>query len=161
MADQKYSNRDIKQQKQMNFPIKVALIGFFGGLFWSLIGYFSYYFSFTKIGPAFVLMPWALGEWKTGHLGQVLGVLVLAILSIAVAFLYKFCFQKINSMWVGVGVGILLWIIVFYIINPFVPQLKPVQSYDWHTLVTSLCLYVLYGLFIGYSISYEYAEQKY
>ncbi len=154
-------DKQIKDEKQMGFTLKVVLIGFCGGLIWSLIGYFSYYFHLTQVGPSFVLLPWALGEWKTGHWGQVIGVVVIAVLSIGVAFIYKWSMQKVNSMWPGLGFGALLWLIVFYIVNPFVIQLKPVQTYSLNTLVTTLCLFLLYGLFIGYSISYEYAEQNY
>ncbi|MBU8594786.1 YqhR family membrane protein [Shouchella clausii] len=160
MSRRKELHRQIQEEKQMGFTTKTVLIGFFGGLIWSLIGYFSYYFNFTQVGPSFVLLPWALGEWKTGHIGQVVGVGVIAICSIGVAFLYKWMLQKVNSIWPGVGFGVLIWVIVFYILNPFIPQLKPVQSYTVNTLVTTLCLFILYGLFIGYSIAYEYAEQN-
>ncbi|MBG9784124.1 YqhR family membrane protein [Shouchella lehensis] len=153
-------DHEIIDTKQMGFPVKVILIGFFGGLIWSFIGYSSYYFHLTEVGPSFVLLPWALGDWKLGHTGQLVGIAVIAILSIGIAFFYKWTLQKLNSMWPGVGFGMLLWVIVFYILNPFIVDLKPVQSYSLNTIVTTLCLFILYGLFIGYSISYEYAEQN-
>ncbi|MDV2685131.1 YqhR family membrane protein [Alkalihalophilus lindianensis] len=146
-------------EQQMSFPTKVVLIGFFGGLIWSLVGYFAFYFNFIRVGPALVFMPWAFGGWKETHLGQWLGVLVIAILSIGVAFLYKAILQKVLSVWAGLGFGLILWGLVFYVLNPFFPGLKSVQNLDSNTIVTSICLYLLYGVFIGYSVSYEYAEQ--
>lgn len=75
-------------------------------------------------------------------------------------FLYRLVLQKINKIWAGVGFGLGLWLIVFYVLNPIFPGLKSVQNLDLNTIITSICLYVLYGTFIGYSISYEYAEQQ-
>ncbi|MFB4210916.1 YqhR family membrane protein [Shouchella sp. JSM 1781072] len=154
------TDKEIMDTKQMGFPMKVVLIGFFGGLIWSFVGYACYYFHLTEVGPSFVLLPWALGDWKIGHTGQVVGMAVIAVLSIGIAFLYKVLLQKVNSMWPGVGFGVVLWVILFYILNPFIVDLDPVQSYSLNTIVTTLCLFIIYGLFIGYSISYEYAEQK-
>lgn len=149
-----------KTEQPMKYQTKVILIGFFGGLLSSLLGLFSFYFHFMAFGPALILMPWALGEWKTTYIGQSVGVAVIAVVSILIAFIYKWLFQKVNSMWAGVGFGATLWVIVFYICNPFIPGLKSVQQMGINSLVTSFSLFILYGLFIGYSISYEYQQQK-
>jgi hypothetical protein len=149
-----------RQEKQLRYPAKVALIGLFGGLIWSLIGYFTFYFNFIIVGPALALMPFALGDWKDTYIGQLVGIAVISILSIGVAFLYRLVLQRFDKIWVGIGFGLVLWLIVFYVLNPIFPGLKSVQNLDFNTIITSICLYVLYGTFIGYSISYEYAEQQ-
>ncbi|KGA97915.1 hypothetical protein AJ85_03545 [Alkalihalobacillus alcalophilus ATCC 27647 = CGMCC 1.3604] len=149
-----------EQEKQMSFNTKVVVIGLFGGLIWASIWYFSFFFNFIRVGPALILMPWALADWKDTYIGQLVGIGVIMILSIGIAFLYKATLQRMKSLWAGVGFGLLLWVLLFYILNPLFPGLKTVQNLDSNTIVTSLCLFVLYGLFIGYSISYEYAEQK-
>lgn len=146
-------------EKPMRYNTKVILIGFFGGLIWSLVALFGFFFNFMHFGPALILMPWALGDWKTTYTGQAVGVAVIAVVSILVAFIYKWLFQKVNTMWAGVGFGALLWVIVFYICNPFIPGLKSVQNLDLNSIITSFCLFILYGLFIGYSVSYEYQQQ--
>ncbi|MCM3715259.1 YqhR family membrane protein [Halalkalibacter oceani] len=149
-----------EQEMQMSFPAKVALIGIFGGIIWSLLGYFAFFFHFIRVGPALALMPFALGDWKDTYIGQFVGVAVIAVLSIGVAFTYKLLLQKQHKMWVGVVFGLVLWGLVFYVLNPIFPGLKPIGQLDSNTLITSLCLYVLYGVFIGYSISYEYEQQR-
>ncbi|GAF63792.1 hypothetical protein BTS2_0684 [Bacillus sp. TS-2] len=159
MKQQKLEQQE--REQQMTYKMKVFLIGFFGGLIWSSIGYFTFFFHFIRIGPAFVLMPWILGDWKDTYIGQLVGILVISIVSIAIAFVYMLTLQKVKSMWVGVGFGLFLWVLIFYILNPFFPGLKTVPHLDSNTIVTSLCLFALYGLFIGYSISYEYAEQDF
>lgn len=147
-----------KHGKQMSFNGTVASIGFFGGLIWSIIGYLAFFFNFIRVGPALVLMPWALGDWKNGYIGQLVGIAVISLLSIVVAFLYRFLLAKFNSIWPGLAFGVLLWFIVFYLLNPIFPGLKPLAELDINTVITSVCLYILYGVFIGYSISYEYYE---
>ncbi|WP_413379783.1 YqhR family membrane protein [Alkalihalobacillus sp. 1P02AB] len=149
-----------EQEKQMSFNTKVVVIGLFGGLIWASIWYFSFFFNFIRVGPALILMPWALADWKDTYIGQLVGIVVIMILSIGIAFFYKVTLQRMKSLWAGVGFGVLLWVLLFYILNPLFPGLKTVQNLDSNTIVTSLCLFALYGLFIGYSISYEFAEQK-
>lgn len=147
-----------KHETQMSFHTTVATIGFFGGLIWSGIGYFAFFFNFIRVGPALVLMPWALGDWKNGYIGQLVGIVVISILSIFVAFIYRLILARFNSIWPGLGFGVILWLLVFYLLNPIFHGLKPLASLDINTIITSLCLYILYGVFIGYSISYEYNE---
>ena len=149
-----------QQEEPMSYNGKVATIGFIGGLFWGLIGYFSFYFNFINFGPALALMPWALGDWKNTYIGQIVGIVVIALLSILVAFLYKIIFQKIFNIWLPILFGLGLWAVVFLLLNPIFPGLKSVNNLDINSIITSVCLYILYGLFIGYSISYEYAERQ-
>lgn len=149
-----------KRDQPVSFNATVASIGFFGGLIWSLVGYFAFFFNFIRVGPALVLMPWALGDWKNGYIGHLVGIAVISILSIPIAFLYRFILAKYNSIWPGLIFGFILWLVVFYLLNPIFPGLKPLNNLDLNTIVTGICLYILYGVFIGYSISYEYNEMK-
>src|SRR5690625_2670173 len=105
-------NEQIEERKrieQMSFGAEVAVIGFVGGLIWSLVGYFAFFFKFINVGPALILLPFALGDWKTTYIGQWVGILIIAILSIGIAYLYKITLQRFPSLWVGIGFGLLLW----------------------------------------------------
>ncbi|OIJ16860.1 hypothetical protein BKP37_04155 [Anaerobacillus alkalilacustris] len=148
-----------KREQQMSFNGTVASIGFFGGLIWSLVGYFAFFFNFIRVGPALVLMPFALGDWKNGYLGQLVGIALISFISIPISFLYRYILARFNSIWPGIGFGFVLWFIVFYFLNPIFPGLKPLVDLDLNSIITGICLYVLYGVFIGYSISYEYSER--
>lgn len=159
--DEKEKSAKLEQnqhEEPMSFNGKVAVIGFFGGVFWSAIGYLAHFFNFTKISPNLVLSPWTVGEWEKGALGNVIGILLIGLLSILVAFLYSTLFKKINKMWPGFLLGILLWLIVFYIFNPIFPGLQSVSDLDRNTVMTTICLYLLYGVFVGYSISFDANE---
>lgn len=148
-----------KHEQPESFNATVVSIGFFGGLIWGIVGYLAFFFNFIRVGPALVLMPWALGDWKNGFIGHMIGIIVISILSIAVAFIYRYILARFNGIWPGFVYGLLLWLVVFYILNPIFPSLKPLANLDLNTIVTGICLYILYGVFIGYSISYEYSEQ--
>ncbi|SFP22978.1 YqhR family membrane protein [Salibacterium halotolerans] len=135
---------------------KVAGIGIFGGVLWSLIGYAAYLLNFTEMGPAMAVQPWALPQWKETYLGHFAGIAVIALLSVFTAFLYRILFQKWESIWLSAAYGLVLWVVVFYFLHPLFPDKDPITSMDLTDLVTTICLYVMYGVFIGYSVSYEY-----
>lgn len=135
------------------------MIGFIGGIFWGLIGYIAYLLNFISFGPSFLLMPWALGIWKYTETGHWLGILVIGIMSIGIAFIYRALLAKVNKFWPGLVYGGILWILTFLLLYPLYEHAKNVVKLDLNSTITSLSIYVLYGLFIGYSISYEYHEQ--
>ncbi|OZM57641.1 hypothetical protein CIB95_04520 [Lottiidibacillus patelloidae] len=149
-----------QQEQPMSPLVKAMITGVVGGIFWSLLGYVAYIFSFTKLGPALVLQPWAVGDWKTGVLGQFIGIVAIGVLSIPVALIYKGLFSKIEGMWLGIVYGVGLWALVFFIFNPLFQDLKSVKELGWSTNITTICLYILYGVFIGYSISFDYKEMN-
>lgn len=144
-----------KKEEPMSIMAKVMVIGLCGGIFWSLLGYLLYIFNFTKISPNLVLQPWALGDWKNGLYGQFMGIFIIGLLSIGVALLYYAVLRRFEKIWVSMIFGIALWGFVFFILNPIFPDLKSVWELGRNTNITTVCLYLLYGVFIGYSISFE------
>jgi hypothetical protein len=139
----------------ISFIQMVMVTGFVGGVIWSLVAYLSYFLQFTKIEPNILLEPFTVGNWKESWIGIVITIFVYGILSMGVAYFYYLVLKKLKSMWVGVFYGISLFLIVFFILNPIFPSMKPFFRLDSNTIITSVCIYVLYGVFIGYSISYE------
>ncbi|HWO77605.1 MAG TPA: YqhR family membrane protein [Bacillus sp. (in: firmicutes)] len=151
-------NKELEQNKteeQLSLAALSAIIGLCGGLFWSLIGYVAYLFSFTKVSPRAVLEPIAVGDWKNTWLGLVISIVLLSVLSMGAALLYYAAFRRFKGMWLGMAYGLLLFGVIFFILNPLFPSIRPIREIDGYTWVTSACLYILYGVFIGYSISYE------
>ncbi|KSU63612.1 hypothetical protein AS034_05020 [[Bacillus] enclensis] len=149
-----------QSEKPMSFIGMVMLTGFIGGLIWSSIAYLCYYFSFTKLEPNIIFEPWAVGDWRERWIGIILSILAYGIISIGVALVYYGVLRKFKSMWVGAGYGIVLFFTVFLLLRPLFPSIKSFAAIDYHTLITSLCIYILYGVFIGYSISYEENELR-
>ena len=147
-----------KKEEPMSFIAKVIVIGLCGGLIWSLLGYLAYTFSFTELSPNLVLEPWALGDWKNDTLGNYIGIVIISLLSTLVALFYFAVLKNFKSIWAAIMFGLALWAIVFYLLNPIFPGLKSVADLERNTVITTICLYILYGVFIGYSISFESSE---
>lgn len=151
-------NQSEHSQPTMSMFAYVAVTGFFGGLLWSFVAYFAYWFHFTTIEPNVLLKPFTVGKWRETWIGFFMTLFAYGIVSILAAFIYYLCFKKVKSMWMGVGYGIALFLVVIFIFNPIFPGIKHWKHISFHTYVTSLCLYSLYGLFVGFSISYQYGE---
>jgi uncharacterized membrane protein YagU involved in acid resistance len=144
----------------MSFITLVVLTGLIGGIALSSLGYLAYIFNFTTIPPRVILEPWALGNWKKEWLGTVISILLIGVLSIVAAIVYYATLRKINNMWMGIIFGLILFLLVFFVLNPLFPGIDPLEETDLNTLVTSICLYIIYGLFVGYTICYEENENR-
>lgn len=158
MAKEKKLEQD-RQEASHTLFARSLLTGFIGGLIWSLFGLFMAYFNFTKVGPtSFMLRSWLDAKWTDEWLGDVIAIGMIGVLSIVVALIYYGLLKKLSSMWVGTIFGMVLWGIVFFLLEPIFPNIPPLEELGKNTIVSSLCLFILYGTFIGYSISYDYRD---
>ncbi|WP_281172442.1 YqhR family membrane protein [Ectobacillus panaciterrae] len=148
-----------KKQPQA-FMKKAAQIGLFGGLFWGAVWYFLHIFSFSNVGPNYFLMPFALGDWKKDVWGNVSGIAVMGILSIVIAMLYGALFKKFQGVIPGIIYGLFWWAVLFLGIGSLSPVLKNALEFQKETLITTICIFILYGVFIAYSVSFEASEEK-
>lgn len=150
-----------KREKPKSLLTKSLLTGFVGGVLWSLLGAIAAYFNFTTVSPAtFVLHWWLDTSWSDGWGGEAISILVIGIISILVAMVYYFLFRKMENIWQSAMFGVALWFVVFYLLNPLFHNVESMTELSSNTIVTTICLYLLYGTFIGYSISYEYNDSQ-
>ncbi|GGB62015.1 hypothetical protein GCM10011409_44010 [Lentibacillus populi] len=148
-----------KRDKPMSILPRSLFTGFIGGLIWSTFGVIMYYFNFSEVAPkTFVLRSWLKAGWTNSWLGEIVSVLLLGLLSILTAFVYYGLFKKANSLWFAAGFGVVLWAIIFYVLQPIFGNVPPVADLNRDTIVSTICLFILYGTFIGYSISYDYHD---
>ncbi|WP_233569482.1 YqhR family membrane protein [Falsibacillus albus] len=148
------------REKPMSFLMLTVITGFCGGVLWSGLGYLAYVFHFTAINPNVILEPWAIGEWKYSWLGIVISILAIGVFSIVAALIYYGMLRRMKNLWAGIVYGIALFLLVFIVLNPIFPSIKPFMQLDFDTIITTVCLYGLFGLFVGYSISYEENELR-
>lgn len=147
-----------KEERRRSFFERIMVTGFIGGILWSFMGWLAAVFHFTEIGPTILLQPFVSAGWRDGYPGVLLSIFLIGIISVFTALLYYLFFKKVKSMWGGAGYGIILWILVFYAFAALFPVVKGASEFTQDTIVTTLCLYILYGVFIGYSISFEENE---
>ncbi|MER2457733.1 YqhR family membrane protein [Bacillus subtilis] len=147
-----------KQKPPVSMAGRVAATGFCGGVLWSFVAYIAYLFHFSEISPNMILQPFVLGEWKKHGLGTVISIILIGVISIGAAFLYFLLMKRLKTMWPGILYGLVLWLLVFFVFNPIFPEVRTVTELTSDTIITTICIYLLYGLFVGYSISFEYNE---
>ncbi|ASK63221.1 hypothetical protein CFK37_14220 [Virgibacillus phasianinus] len=147
------------REESRSLLARSLLTGFIGGLIASILGLIMYYFNFSKVGPtSYILRSWLEAKWTHEWLGDVISIVLTGVISIVVALIYYGIFKKMHSMWVGAVFGIVLWGILFYLLQPIFPNIPPLTELNKDTIVSTLCLFILYGTFIGYSISYDYND---
>ncbi len=145
--------------RPLSLKAVTAITGFFGGIFWGAIGWLFHIFHFTELQPSTILEPWAAGDWKYSWQGSVISLIFLGLIGIFAAFIYYYTLKRFQNVWTGILYGVVLFAIVFFLLNPLFPSLNDISKLSVNTIITTLCLYILFGLFVGYSISYEYNEQ--
>lgn len=156
MAEKKH---DTQQEDSSTLLGRSLLTGFIGGILASLIGIFMYKFNFIEVSAkSYVLRSWTTARWTDTWLGELVTILIIGVLSIGVALVYYGLLKKINSIWMGIVYGLILWGIVFCVLHPIFPNVPNVTELEWKTIVSSVCLYIVYGTFIGYSISFDYHD---
>lgn len=147
-------------KQEQSVTKKIAQIGVFGGLFWGAVWYFLHIFSFTDAGPNYLLLPFALGNWKEGVWGNVAAIVCMGILSIVVAFVYKVALSKFEGVLPGIIYGLIWWGILFFVIGSVAPVIRSALEMPRTTIVTTACIFILYGVFIAYSVSFEVNNEK-
>jgi hypothetical protein len=134
-------------------------IGFFAGLIWGIVRWMFYEMKFTSVLPGFAADPFFKAAFlKTGW-GEVLGIGFFVIFSIIAALLYKVILGRLRGPWPGVVYGLIWWAILFVAVGPLMGLMQPVTKAGWNTLFTELCVFLLWGVFIGYSIAFEFTDE--
>lgn len=152
MANETYYNLSL---------LTLAIVtGLVAGIFGSLMGYLLHYLNFTEISPEIILIP-LVGGWKSNWIGIMIVSMIYGILSILAALVYYALLRKKKSFVWGALYGAALFIVIFFVLHPLYPNAKSVITYDINTILTALTSFIVYGVFIGYSISYEYEESIY
>ena len=136
----------------------ILTIGFVGGVLASFFGMTAHYLNFMDFSPKFILTSWSNQSWIKAWQGFLITMILFGILSIVVAFLYYWLLKKINSMVAYMLFGVVWWLILLIAINPMFKDLPTLAKMSSDSIITSICIFVLYGVFIGYSISYDYQE---
>ncbi|MFD2116076.1 YqhR family membrane protein [Paenibacillus yanchengensis] len=153
MAKQSTSSQTTK-------PFRYALfIGFYAGLIWGFVRWGAYGLKFTKEIPGYWLEPFFRNSFLKSGWGGLVGVGSFIIFSIIAALIYQYGLRKLKGPWVGIFYGFLWWVLVFGFLGPLLQMTTPLQSVGWITIFTELGISLLWGVFIGYSISFEFNDE--
>lgn len=135
-------------------------IGFFAGLIWGLAGHILYFFDFTELAPAFWLTPWVDKPFLSSWRGQVAGLAIYIVFSIVAALLYAAVLRKARGPWPGIGYGFAWYVLLICIIGPLCGMVPAFGKLATHTHLSELCRFLLWGVFIGYSITLAFTDDR-
>lgn len=140
--------------------IKIVAIGLCGGLFVALLLLFCLYFHFIDLHINDIVSFFNVTyRW----LAYSLYIIMFMVVSLFISGIYYVTLKKQKS-WVPAAMfGIVLWGIGYVFIPMISTNLNSLRVFSTETHVTTLCIAIMYGTFIGYSISFHYnmySEQK-
>lgn len=142
-------------------PILYSIkIGFYAGLIWGLIRWLVTELNFTNVNQAFLLDPFVRREVLNGYYWQVAGLAAFIMMSIVAALIYVIVLGRFKGPWPGLFMGIVWWGIVYALIGPLLGAVRPLRELGWSSIVTDFCLFMMWGLFIGYSIAFEFHSES-
>ncbi|GIQ70702.1 hypothetical protein DUZ99_14905 [Xylanibacillus composti] len=151
-----------KQTVHHTNPWRFALqIGFFAGLIWGGVRIAEYYFKFTEVIPGFLAEPFMKHSFIASWSGHLFGWGVFTVFSIAAAFIYAAFFRKIKGPWFGLLYGAAWWLLLYLLIGPWTGMMKAFSEQTPNTLITDSCLFLVWGLFIGYSTAFEFTDERF
>ncbi|WP_077308726.1 YqhR family membrane protein [Terribacillus halophilus] len=143
------------------FNLSDIITGFIGGVLWATVAWLAYFFHFTDLSVAdFILRSWVWMPWADSWAGELVSILLVGILSVLVAFLYYVFLKKSQGIIPSLLFGVALWVLVQIILAPIIYGVDSAFQADRNANITTMCLYLLYAVFIGYSISYEYQQSQ-
>ncbi len=137
-------------------PILFSMkIGFFAGLIWGLVRWLATGLNFTSVIHAFLLDPFFPRKWLAGFYWQAAGLASFIVMSVVAALLYVIILGGLRGPWPGIFFGAAWWGLVYAWAGPAIGAVPPLAEIGWNSIVTDFCLFVIWGLFIGFSIAFE------
>jgi uncharacterized membrane protein YagU involved in acid resistance len=148
------------EQKHTN-PITYGLyIGFFAGLIWGGVKMIEFAMRFTQVVPGFLVEPFFQHAYLVTYMGLAIGYGSFILFSVVAALLYSLFLRKLKGPWIGIGYGLAWWGLLYLLVGPLTDMVRPVTQLDINSFVTDLSLFILWGLFIGYSIAMEFTNEQ-
>lgn len=135
--------------------------GLVGGLFWTVVWGIMSYFKLVEVKPfriwEIIFHPVTFNHpWYFLLIGLALNM----ALSLLLAWIYYVCCKRVGHWIMGTIYGLLIWVVT-YIAGPFLfSRESTLQTYTLETHIGLLCLLLLYGVFIGYSVSFDYEQAR-
>ncbi|MFC4302663.1 YqhR family membrane protein [Cohnella boryungensis] len=138
------------------FSIK---IGFFAGLIWGLARWLAAGLHLTNVSQAFLLDPFVPRKLLGGLYWQAAGLVAFIVMSMLAALIYLGILRRLRGPWPGLWFGAGWWGLLYAWAGPYIGALPPLKRIGGNSMATDLCLFLMWGLFIGYSIAFELHDE--
>lgn len=150
------TNRNPEQTNPVLYSLK---IGFYGGLIWGLIRWLATGLNFTNVTQAFLLDPFVPRSLLGGFYWQAAGLAMFILMSIIAALIYVTILGRFRGPWPGLLFGAAWWGLAYAFAGPIVGMVPPLNQIGWNSMITDFCLFMMWGLFIGFSIAFEFHNE--
>ena len=149
--------RQTSKTAVLPYSIMIAL---FAALIWGTMRMVYGYFNFSKLDSVFMAEPFFLNQFLKSNLGWLVGLGCFVLFSIFTAMIYAWFLRTRKGPWFGLLYGAVWWMLIFVIVGPFLGWIRPIFRWDANTMIAEACLFLVWGLFIGYSISFEFTDER-
>jgi len=149
-----------QHREHTNIWLYTLEIGCFAGLIWGGVKGVFFYMRFTSVLPGYLLEPFFKNSFLHSQAGYYLGWLAFIGLSILATLIYVLAFRKLKGPGPGILYGIVWWGILFGVLGPLLDLIPPLRELSRTTIISEFCLYLLWGLFIGYTTAEEYTDER-
>jgi len=134
-------------------------LGFFAGLIWGGARWLMYGMHFSKVIPGFLAEPFFKHAYLLKAEGHLIGYLFFIVFSVISSLLYVLLLRKLKGPWPGMVYGVLWWSALFLAGSWLFLQQPPFRL-PWNTVISEFCLFLLWGLFIGYTAAFEFTNDR-
>ncbi|MET3940997.1 hypothetical protein ABIC22_003809 [Paenibacillus sp. PvP094] len=160
-ANQGRRSKQRQGQHYYTKPFSFAVeLGFFAGFIWGGIHWLNYLLHFSIVPLGFLAEPFFKHEYIYTAAGHLTGWLFFIVFSIVAALIYTYTLRKWKGPLPGIGYGIVWWLIIFVLVGPKLDMVKPINRLTWDSIITEFCFFLLWGLFIGYTVAMEYTDER-
>lgn len=132
------------------------LAAIFSGICIAILQPLLYYFHMIEIAPRTMVQKLLFFDVKNPILIYSLYFCIYLILSIFFTFIYYVLLKKARGWLPGALYGVIIWAGLYCLIPFLLTNELAWKMYNSETTVITFCISLLYGIFIGYSISYYY-----
>jgi hypothetical protein len=129
-------------------------------MIWGGLKIIEYCLHLTNLVPGFLVEYFYKHQFLMTFPGYMTGWLFFTLFSVVASLLYAALFSKTKGPWAGIGYGLIWWGLLYLYIGPATGMMPWVYLIGWNTIVTDLSLFLLWGLFIGYSIAVEFTDER-
>ncbi|WP_379161901.1 YqhR family membrane protein [Paenibacillus sp. sgz5001063] len=153
------SKSNTQQSGHTNLWTFALELGYFAGLIWGGARWLMYAMHFTKVLPGFLAEPFFKHDFLKTSAGHLIGYLFFIAFSVIVTLLYVLIFRKLKGPLPGMIYGVLWWSAIFLAGSWLFLQQRPFRL-PWNSVISEFCIFLLWGLFIGYTVAIEYTDER-
>lgn len=147
-----------QNKEKFNLILRTILTSLIAGSLFYLFFFFSIYFHFISENIVMAIPLFnKIEEISSLILKTFLYLFLILCLSVFTSLIYYTFLRRFANIWISVSFGLFLFLI-FFLLLIWVDKEVVISSHNQRSLVTIASLFVLYGLFTGYSISFDYRE---